>query len=182
MEALWKSSRFGFPHSHCWDGHSVRTFSLERKWSEAACGVVVDVRRRNAVPTVPGVASSCLDEDSRRLWHFATPRYWVYEHYLETWPRLRHTSLVGCQNVKIFSIILADHRSLYPILPSWWDDHACPYLLFVLMPLVFLYYGGLFLRGSSDDIMRVTTLGIPEFAIMDGVLFILSAAEGSVPD
>lgn len=71
----------------------------------------------------------------------------------------------------------ANRGGLYTILPPWWAVYACPYLLFAPTPLIFLYYGGLFLHDSFDDIRRVITVTIYEFAILAGVQFLLYAAE-----
>lgn len=47
---------------------------------------------------------------------------------------------------------------------------------------MFTWYGGLFLRGGSDDIQRVNILELTEFDVVAVVEFLLYAAEGAAPD
>lgn len=70
----------------------------------------------------------------------------------------------------------ADCGNFYLVLPLSCDKNECSYLLLVLSPLGFSYYGG-FLRVGSDDIRRMITLAIPEFTILADVHFPLYAAK-----
>lgn len=84
--------------------------------------------------------------------------------------------------MEISSIIPVERAGLYPMLPSSWDGYECPYLLFVLRPLVFSYYSELYLRSGSDNIRRILSLPISEPAVLAGVQFVLYATERSAPD
>lgn len=63
----------------------------------------------------------------------------------------------------------ANRGGLYPVLPSWWDEYECSYLLFVQTPLFVSYYCGRVLRGGSNGTRRVITLAISEFAVLTSI-------------
>lgn len=130
----------------------------------------------------PDVVFSCLDEDWSQLWLVFKRRFWAHGHKFETLLHIRHNLLVAWHNVENDSITPADRGGLYQFLPSWWDEYEFPYLLFIQTPLVSSYYSGLFLPGNSDDIHRVITLPISEFAILAGVYLLLYPAEGAAPE
>lgn len=67
---------------------------------------------------------------------------------------------VCMHNVEIISTMPRDRGVLYPVLPTWWDEYECLYLLIVYTALVSLYYCSLFLRGVTDHIRPLLTLKI----------------------
>lgn len=67
-------------------------------------------------------------------------------------------------------------------MPDCCGEYEYPYLLFFPTPLGLFYYSGFFLRGDSDNILRIATLAISELAILAGFQFLLYATEGGAPD
>lgn len=92
---------------------------------------------------------------------------------------MRHDLLVGCRSVVILSIALANQYDLYPIFLSCWGDYMHAYLLFISTLLVCSYYGGLFLRGSSEHSQRVFNLAILEFSLLTAPQFSWNDTEGA---
>lgn len=76
-------------------------------------------RRVKAVPTVPGVTFSCLDEDWSPLSLVVKRQYQVREHHFETRLGIPHNLLVGWQSGETFSIMPADRGGLCLVLPPW---------------------------------------------------------------
>lgn len=75
----------------------------------------------------------------------------------------------------------AERGGLYSMLPLWWVEYECPYLLIVPTPSLFPYYCGLFLCGGFEGIRRIFILTMSELVVLNGDHFFLYAAE-EVPD
>lgn len=68
---------------------------------------------------------------------------------------------------------------LCPVLPDWWNENECPYLLFIPTQFFLCHYDGLYLCGDSFVIRRIVTLAIFELSISAGSQFLLYGDEGA---
>lgn len=73
-------------------------------------------RRDKAVPTVPGVAFSYLDEEWSQLWLVVKPHRCACEHHFERGIRMRNNLLAGWYNAENFRSMQAGRCGLYPLL------------------------------------------------------------------
>lgn len=67
----------------------------------------------------------------------------------------------------------ADCDDLYPLLLFLFAEYECAYLFFVQMPLMFMYFSGLYLLGGADDTRRIVILAIFQLTILSGAWFLL---------
>lgn len=77
---------------------------------------------------------------------------------------------------------LIDRSAINPLLPSWWKNYECSYLMSVPILSVYTYFSELYLCGGSDDVQLVITSANCEFDVLSAVQFLLYAAEGAVPN
>lgn len=144
-------------------------FAEKISYQRPLAALLATWRLGKSVPTVPDVAFSFLDEDWSPLWFVVKSLYWEHEFYFETWLSISDSLLIRRPNVVIFAVLPAHQYGLSLLFSTSRAKYKYPYLIRVLSPLLFMYYSGLFLRGTADYIRRIIILVISQFAILINV-------------